>query len=130
MPSTPPSFVKSARRASSVRTGSSSSSPTSDHVPEEMYAEGSPSAGTATTAEAVSCEPTAITGTSSGRSTAEATSGSSVPIRSPAERSGGRIADGMPTRSASSVAHSRDRTSYRPVVEAFVRSAPTVPVSQ
>ena len=36
VPSTPPSFVKSASRASSLSTGASSSSPTSDQVPDEM----------------------------------------------------------------------------------------------
>ena len=36
VPSTPASLVKSASRASSVSTGASSSSPTSDQVPEEM----------------------------------------------------------------------------------------------
>ena len=39
VPSTPPSLVKSAGRAASVSTGSSSSRPTSDQVPEERYAD-------------------------------------------------------------------------------------------
>ena len=34
MPFTPPSFVKFKRNASGVRTGASSSVPSSDHVPE------------------------------------------------------------------------------------------------
>ena len=68
VPSTPPSFVNPASSARwSVPTGASSSSPISDQVPEEMKATGSarpPRPGTASTAEAVSWEPTAITGTS------------------------------------------------------------------
>ena len=39
-PSTPISFVKLASRAASVRTGASSSTPTSDHVPLAIYAKG------------------------------------------------------------------------------------------
>lgn len=59
-PSTPPSFVKPACRASSVVTGPGSSVPTSDQVPQEMYTVSSPLEGTPTTAEAVSCEPTVV----------------------------------------------------------------------
>ena len=127
VPSTPPSLVKSANRAASVSTGASSSSPTNDQVPEEMYADASPLAG-APTAEAVSWDPTAITGPPMPREAPM--SGSNGPTRSPAERSGGRIAEGTPTRSASSTAHSCARTSYIPAVEALVRSAPSLPVSQ
>jgi hypothetical protein len=123
-------LVKSASRAASVSTGSSSSRPTSDQVPEETYADGSSPLGTATTADAVSWDPTATTGTSSPRPTACATSGSKVPITDPGDRSGGRIPAGTPTRSATSAAQSPVRTSYSPVVEAFVRSAPSSPVSQ
>jgi hypothetical protein len=56
-------LVKLAARLASVSTGASSSSPTSDQVPDEMNAKSVPLAGTATTAEAVSWEPTVITGT-------------------------------------------------------------------
>ena len=63
-PSTPPSFVKFAASASGVSTGRSTSTPTSPHVPHEMYAAASGRIGTATTADAVSCEPTAVTATS------------------------------------------------------------------
>ena len=62
VPSTPVSLVKFAARLASVSTGWSSSTPTRDQVPQEMYAKSRPRAGTATTADAVSCEPTAITG--------------------------------------------------------------------
>ena len=60
-PSTPPSLVKFAVRLASVSTGRSSSTPTSDHVPQEMYAKSGYVAGTPTTADAVSCEATAVT---------------------------------------------------------------------
>ena len=42
MPSTPASLVKLAARLASVSTGASSSTPTSDQVPQEMYANRSP----------------------------------------------------------------------------------------
>src|SRR5213595_4117488 len=62
VPSSPTSFVKPARRAAAVNTGARNSAPTSDHVPELMYAHGSsPDAGTAATAAAVSCEHDATT---------------------------------------------------------------------
>lgn len=49
--------------ASSVNTGWVSSRPTRDHVPEETYAAvPASSIGVPTTADAVSCDPTAITG--------------------------------------------------------------------
>ena len=62
-PPTPPSLVNSALRASSVRMGSGNSKPSKDHVPElrKAMAPSPLMAGTAATAEAVSCEPTAIT---------------------------------------------------------------------
>ena len=100
-------------------------------MPDETYAARVRSAnGTATTADAVSCDPTATTGVPAGRPTVEATSGNSVPRVDPGSRSGGRSRVGMPTLSARPDAQSRPRTSYSWVVEAFVRSAPTVPVSQ
>src|SRR5205809_8074255 len=62
VPSSPTSFVKPARRAADVNTGARNSAPTSDHVPELMYAHGSsPDAGTAATAAAVACEHDATT---------------------------------------------------------------------
>ena len=63
VPSTPPSLVKLASRASSVSTGASSSRPASAQVPRETYAASSVCMGTPTTADAVSWEPTATTGT-------------------------------------------------------------------
>lgn len=62
-PSTPPSFVKFAAYASAVSTGWASSRPTSDQVPLAMYAKFGVVAGTPTTADAVSCEATVVTGT-------------------------------------------------------------------
>ncbi len=96
-----------------------------------MYANDDPwAAGTPTTADAVSCDPTATTGVEPGSPVASATSGSSRPTTSPGSRSGGRIPTGTSTRSASPVAQERRRTSYSWVVEALVASAPTSPVSQ
>ncbi len=127
-PSTPSSWVKFASRAASVSTGSVSSSPTRPHVPHEMYAAEGDVIGTATTAEAVSCEPTAITGRSAPIRAAR--SGRSDPITAPGSMSGGRMRDGMPMRDASSVSHSPSSTPSNPVVEAFVRSAALTPVSR
>src|SRR5262245_18496571 len=62
VPPTPPSLVKLAARAPSPVNGAGSSTPISDHGPELMYAHDSPRAGTAATAEAVSCDAVAITG--------------------------------------------------------------------
>ena len=59
--STPSSLVKFAASLAAVSTGSSSSRPTSDHVPDEMNAKSRLRDGTAATADAVSCEPTATT---------------------------------------------------------------------
>jgi hypothetical protein len=54
VPSTPPSFVKLYFIASLVSIGLFSSTPINDHVPELKKAQSFPSAGTDTTAEAVS----------------------------------------------------------------------------
>ena len=61
VPATPPSFVKLAAKVSSVISGSSTSRPTSDHVPTLRKAESASRNGTAATAEPVSCVATAIT---------------------------------------------------------------------
>ena len=78
VPSTPPSLVKLASRASSVSTGMSSSRPARAQVPSETYAASSVCIGTPTTADAVSCEPTATTGTTP--PTCSATWGSRSPM--------------------------------------------------
>ncbi|GAB3932500.1 hypothetical protein GCM10027614_01800 [Micromonospora vulcania] len=126
MPSTPDSLVKLARRLCSLSTGASSSTPTSDQVPQEMYAKCAPVAGTPTTAEAVSCDPTATTAGSPG----SPSSGRTGPIRVPASRSGGNNSLRIPASRIRSVAQARRRRSYSWVVEALVTSAPTSPVSQ
>ena len=130
MPSTPVSLLKFAARLASVSTGRSSSIPTSDQVPQEMYAKSSPRAGTPATADAVSCEPTATTGRPGGRPAPAATSGSSSPTTSPGRRSAGKIPRAMPARSISGRDHVRSRTSSSCVVDALVISAPAEPVSQ
>ena len=91
-PSTPPSLVKFAARASSVSTGWSSSTPTSPQVPHEMYAASGSVSGTPTTAEAVSCEPTATTG--------RAARGS--PMTVPGSTRSAVCAGSSPTRASSS----------------------------
>src|SRR3569833_4507884 len=129
-PSTPTSLVNPAARLSAVSTGAVSSTPASDHVPQETYPNSSSAAGTAKTADAVSCEPTAVTGSDGGSPAGAATSARSEPAGEPGGRSGGNRKRGRPSRASSGSDHAPDRTSYRPVVEAFVTSAPTVPVSQ
>ena len=130
MPSTPPSFVKPATRPASSSRGSVSSTPTSDHVPLETYANDEVSAGTATTADAVSCEPTSVTGVWAGRPVAAATSGRSVPRVVPGSAIGARIDGSMPTSAASPASQRPVRGSSSPVVDALVRSATATPVSQ
>ena len=138
VPSTPVSLVKFAVRLASVSTGWSSSTPTRDQVPQEMYAKSRPRAGTATTADAVSCEPTAITGSGPpGRPGpspvspgSAATSGRRVPMTLPGWRSAGNSPAGRPARPIRSQAQSRARVSYSWVVDALVTSAPISPVSQ
>ena len=104
MPSTPPSLVKSAcagllgehRRVeleADERPGARG----------DVAEAGARSAGTPTTAEAVSCEPTATTGTSGATPRSAATSGSSGPTTEPASRSGGRIDQGSSSRLARSL---------------------------
>ena len=100
--------------------------PTSDHVPLEIYAKSRPRAGTATTADAVSCDPTAITGSPA----AALTSGTTGPIRVPGWRSAGKIRRGIPAESISGQAQSPVRTSTSCVVDALVSSTPVCPVSQ
>jgi hypothetical protein len=93
-PSTPLSFVKFAIRLASVTTGCSSSTPTRPHVPQLMYAKSSETAGTATTALAVSCEPIAVTTGAPLPPTSDATAGSSGPIAAPASTSRGNSSRG------------------------------------
>lgn len=130
VPSMPRSLVKLASREASVSTGASSSRPASDQVPQEMYAKCGPVAGTAATAEAVSCEATVTTAVSAGSPVYAATWGRSVPAWVPGRRSGGSRRGSMPSRPRSSSAQVAVRASKRPVVEALVSSAPMSPVSQ
>ena len=61
--------MKLAVRLASPRTGASSSTPTSDQVPQAMYANGtSPAAGTPTTADAVSWDPSRVRSVQDGTS--------------------------------------------------------------
>ena len=128
-PSTPRSLVKLASRAASLSTGCSSSTPTRPQVPHEMYAADSARIGTATTADAVSCEPTAMT--SSGCPAPSPSSAADLGEQRPdrlagVDERGKRIA-GSPSRAISASSHSPDATVSRPVVEALVRSATRSP---
>ena len=130
VPSTPPSLVKPARRASSVATAAGSSRPISDQVPEEMKATGlvPGAAGTASTAEAVSWEPIATTGTSPVPSS-RPSSGRTVPRRSPGEISGASSSRSIPAASSSSEFQPPSRPSI-PVLDALVLSLRRTPVSR
>lgn len=88
-PSTPSSCEKFASRAAPVRTGRVISSPTRPQVPQETYAEFRVDSGAPTIAEAVSWEPTAMTG--SGLPIRAARLGLRTPILAPGSISGGRI---------------------------------------
>ena len=128
--STPPSFVKFASRLASVRIGARVSTPTRDHVPDEMYANAGRSAGTATTADAVSCDPTSVTTVVSCSPVASRTAGSTPPRTVPGSASGGN-SGGVETQQPDKLlVPMRVRGSSRPVVDACVRSAITTPVSQ
>ena len=128
VPSTPASLVKLAARLASVSTGWSSSSPTSDHVPQEMYAKSSPTAGTATTADAVSCEPTVHTGTDPCSPTSARTWPSSAPgVEQRREQA--LLSMPEPLREVASPT-SACVASSSPVVDALVTSATRAPVSQ
>ena len=122
--------MKFAARLASVRIGAPISTPTSAHVPHAMIAARSSAAGTPTYADAVSCDPTWPTVTPAGSPVAAATSGSRGPTGSPGWAIGGKIERGSPSSSIRSVAQSRVATSNSPVVDAFVASAATTPVSR
>ncbi len=92
---------------------------------------GRPSAGTPTTADAVSCDPTSVTARRGARPVALATSSRSGPSASPGSRSGGQDRAGQPERLDEVGRPSRAvAASSSPVVDALVRSAPRTPVSQ
>ncbi len=102
----------------------------SDQVPEQMYAASGVGMGTATTAEAVSCEPTATTPMGRGAPIWSATVAVSCPMTSPGLTSCGKSPRGKPSLSMSAVFQFPPAMSSRPVVDALVRSARLVPVSQ
>ena len=77
--------------------------------------------GTPTTADAVSCEPTATTA-GWAAPIGSATSGSRLPIASPGRRARRRAARGRPSSAISSSSHCPVPRPSSPVVEALVRS--------
>src|SRR5215212_880067 len=114
--------------ASCDTTGSGVSTPTSDQVPLEMYAKFSPSAGTATTAEAVSGEAIAKTGDP--RPISSAPSGSSGPSSVAGGTIGPRMREGRSIPSKRSLAHPPSWRSRSCVVVALVYSQAFSLVSQ
>jgi hypothetical protein len=101
-----------------------------DQVPEQMCAACEVSIGTAATAEAVSCEPTATRSMGRAAPISPATAEVSCPMVSPGLTSCGKSPRGKPSLSTSAVFQSPPTTLSRPVVDALVRSARLVPVSQ
>ena len=86
--------------------------------------------GDATTADAVSCDPTSVTTVVSCSPVASRTAGSTPPRTVPGSASGGNSVASSPSSRTSSSSQPRVRGSSRPVVDACVRSAITTPVSQ
>lgn len=94
-PPTPTSFVKLAASDLSLIIGESSSTPTSDHVPELTKHQLLPgSAGTAATAEAVSC-PAVINTSAPRRPHRSTTCGANEPILVPDFTKSGRMRVGI-----------------------------------
>ena len=106
VPATPPSLVRLAARVTSDTTGAATSSPISDHVPDERNAVVGPASGAPTTADAVSWEPGATT-RAPARPVSAATSGRRAPSTVPGCTISGRNPVGMPSRSSSGRAQSR-----------------------
>jgi hypothetical protein len=129
VPATPSSLVKFAVRLASDRTGAVSSTPTSDQVPDEMYA-AAPDIGTAATAEAVSCDPTVTT--CAPGSPVPATASPSTDAGGTTGARSGRASNPDAARSAASTSGLQlpARTSSSPVVDALVRSVTWTPDSQ
>ena len=129
LPPTPPSFVNPATRACSVRMGLSVSTPSNDHVPELRNATGHSSlaAGTAATALAVSCEPTAMTSTRPSP-VSSAMSSRSCPRTVPGITIGQKRRRSSPRLSMRSQSQSRFSASSISDVEAMVYSVLASPV--
>ena len=129
--STPPSLVKFAARLSSVTMAWSSSTPTSDHVPQATYANGASPAGTPTIADAVSCDPTRVRSVSPDAPVSARMSSRSGPMTSPGAPSSVNRPVGRPSEVAMSSRSQRRRwTSSRAVVDALVTSVTRMPDSQ
>src|SRR5580658_6851049 len=118
LPHTPPSFVKLRSRARGVITGSDTSAPSRDHVP-ELRNTLSGDIAIAATAEPVSWHAGAITGTPS---SVGATSRLSRPISVPGWTIGGNNRDGKPSSSINGSAQPRVFASTICVVVAIVYS--------
>ncbi len=126
VPATPPSFVRLAARVTPDTTGAATSSPISDHVPDDRNAVRGPASGAPTTADAVSWDPGATT-RAPARPVSAATSGRSEPSTVPGCTISGRNPVGMPSRSSKGRAQSRATGSRHWLVLAFVYSATELP---
>src|SRR5262249_6878486 len=121
VPPTPPSLVKLHCCTFSLMSGPGSSAPISDQVPELMYAHRSPEAGTAATADAVSCDPGAITGTDDSP-VSSATEERRDPSTAPGWTSVPRMCEGKPNALTRLKAQVRAVGSYTWLVLASVNS--------
>src|SRR5262249_29207318 len=113
----------------SVMSGPGSSAPMSDQVPELRYAHDAPWAGTAATAELVSCVAGAMTGTAS-RPTSAATDGRNPPSTVPGGTILPKILRGSPNASMSSYAQVRVDGLYIWLVLALLDSLTWTPVKK
>ena len=128
MPSTPPSFVKFKASVSAVITGASVSTPISDQVPLLKYAKLRSSAGTAATADPVSCPATAITGIAP-NPVIFCTSSVNVPIFSPGKTKRPKFSSCSPTAFSNSGSRRCVCAFTNWAVEAMVYSVTIFPVS-
>ena len=128
VPSMPPSFVKFSLKLSSVMIAEGDSIPRSDHVPQLRYAYSPSAAGTAATAEPVSCPATATTGIAP-RPVASCTCAVKVPTTVPGRVITPNFSRGM--SSAFSMSLSRSPVTGFSIcdVEATVYSHTALPVS-
>src|SRR5438128_2505751 len=128
VPPTPPSLVKLYVATVSLMSGAGSSTPISDQVPELRYAQPEvPCAGTAATAEPVSCVAGATTGTGE-TPVSVATAGRSGPSTCPGCTTVPRMFVGRFNALSRSYAQPRAVGSYIWLVVALLNSLTLIPV--
>ena len=121
LPSTPRSLVKFAARLASVRTGRRARRRPGPRSARDV-GERSPTAGTPTTADAVSCEPTWVHHVSAGSPVDRRRRRAAARAVAPG-RTAPRTGDAEARRVDEIPCPGRGLASNRPVVDAFVRSA-------